>query len=72
MECQSRSWDVHTVLGSLTSSSVIGYTEDYPENAKLDAGRPRSETEMHLWGRVLPGQHGGVEDVPATAMQQDQ
>ena len=27
---------------------------------------------MHLWGRVLPGQHGRVEDVPATAMQQDQ
>lgn len=26
---------------------------------------------MHLWGRVLPGQHGGVEDVPATPMQQD-
>ena len=27
---------------------------------------------MHLWGRVLPGQHGRVEDVPAIAMQQDQ
>ena len=27
---------------------------------------------MHLWGRVLPGQHGGTEDVPATTMQQDE
>jgi len=71
MKCQSRSWDAYTVSGSLTSLSVIGYTEDLPENAKLDAGRPINETQMHLWGRVLPGQHGGIEDVPAIAMQQD-
>ncbi len=26
---------------------------------------------MHLWGGDLPGQHGGVKNVPAIAMQQD-
>jgi hypothetical protein len=26
---------------------------------------------VHLWGRVLPSQHGGVEDVPEASLQQD-